>query len=149
MQENAFYNCNRAFFATELVADFINWAEGWNNDRPVYYNAQVFVDGNFEYIVVDESYAIISLYFGNETDINIPGKLSGVDVRIIESYAFSIEYNGNLDDVQSIRIPASVEVIKKDGIKLDTTIYCAAVKKPGGWEQNWAGYNAIITWGEY
>lgn len=149
MQENAFYNCNRVFFATELVADFINWAEGWNNDRPVYYNAQVFVDGNFEYIVVDESYAIISLYFGNETDINIPGKLSGVDVRIIESYAFSIEYNGNLDDVQSIRIPASVEVIKKDGIKLDTTIYCAAAKKPGGWEQNWAGYNAIITWGEY
>ena len=85
----------------------------------MYYNAQVFVDGNFEYIVVDES------------------------------YAFSIEYNGNLDDVQSIRIPASVEVIKKDGIKLDTTIYCAAAKKPGGWEQNWAGYNAIITWGEY
>ena len=152
----AFDRCTSLTLYCEAKSMPSTWYVDWNGTTKiktvwnVYQNICSNYNGFLYFARYDKEketpYLVIDRYVGTENNLIIPSSINidgeDIPVREIGDNAFS-----NCDSVKSVVIPDSVTTIGFEAFSYIETIYCEALSKPDGWDDNWCYYGAQVIWG--
>lgn len=89
IENRSFLNCNSLTIYAKNIAAPNSWINGWNCDRPVYFDVEYVYEFNgIQFLIINDSITI-TRYIGNETTLEIPSKIIGYKVTTIGNSAFS------------------------------------------------------------
>ncbi len=169
----AFEGCSSLTIYCEAESKPREWNLNWYvSNRPVVwgYDGEKGVYNGLGYAVCEidgNKYITITGYDGENTSIEIPESINGIQVTTIAPYAFygctsltsitiprSVTSIGDLafercSSLTSITIPSSVTSIGDFAFYKcsSLTIYCEAENKPSGWSLSWNSSNRPVVWG--
>ncbi len=150
--DSVFRDCSTLTIYCEVTSKPRDWDKICNyGHNPVYFeiNKNNFLEQNgIIYVIIDNKAVVTGHTNKLKNDVVIPSQIT-INGKQYDVTSIGIRAFVNCYCLESIVIPSSVTSIRYEVFDdcYSLTIYCAALSKPEGWDNDWNPDNQAVYWG--